>query len=130
MWVVTMLNTKILVLVFVLSLSLLGLVKVKVYVQDLREEIVETTKVKRNLSDEVQVLRAEWSNLNRPERLRTLSDQYLSLENMESRRVKHLSNKSKSVSVSITPVKNSVDALNISWRYKPREMVMNTGKNK
>jgi hypothetical protein len=125
-----MLNTKILVLVFVLSLSLLGLVKVKVYVQDLREDIVYTMKAKRKLSDEVQVLRAEWSNLNRPERLRKLSDQYLRLENMESKRVRHLARQSNSYAVSIEPANNSVDPFEVSWRYKPREMVMNAGKVK
>lgn len=125
-----MLNTKILVLVFVVSLSLLGLVKVKVYVQDLREEIVEAEKVKTKLNDEVQVLRAEWSNLNRPERLRKLSDAYLNLGNANSKTIKHLGSDNKNLSLSVMPAKTQEREYEISWRYKPREVVMNSDKDR
>ena len=125
-----MLNTKILVLVFVVSLSLLGLVKVKVYVQDLREEIVEAEKIKSKLNDEVQVLRAEWSNLNRPERLRRLSDEYLNIGNANSKTIKHLRGGSRNLPLGIMPAKTYESEFEVSWRYKLREVVMNSGKER
>lgn len=119
-----MLNVKILVLVLAMSFSLLGLVKVKVYVQDLREEITTMENTKYKLGDEVQVLNAEWSNLNRPERIKNLAKQYLQLENINTNKIESLHSNSDSDKPTFVAVKNSISSHTVKWRYKPRDIVM------
>ena len=125
-----MLNLKILVLAVVVSLSFLGLVKVKVYVHDLNEEIISIEKAKTKLGDDVQVLKAEWSNLNRPERLKALSDQYLKLEHVNTKKIKYLGAENGKTEPKLIRVKNSVESGNIQWRYKPRELIIRSSKDR
>ncbi len=49
-------------------------------VTDLREEIA----VERDL---VNVLKAEWSSLNEPQRIQRLADQYLELQTLDARQI-------------------------------------------
>jgi|GEM_PF-1788062 len=119
-----MLNVKMLVLILAMSFSLLGLVTVKVYVQDLREEITVMENTKYKLSDEVQVLNAEWSNLNRPERIKTLAKQYLQLENVNTNKIENLHSSHNSEKPTFVAVKNGISSHAVKWRYKPRDMVM------
>ena len=125
-----MLNTKIVGLLFVLSLSLLGLVQVKVYVQDLRENIVEMEQVKSKLGDEVQVLKAEWSNLNRPERLKKLSGKYLKMKDISVDRIVYMGGSFNNKDLQIIPIKNRDEYQAASWRYKTREMIMKSSKDR
>lgn len=124
-----MLNVKILVLVLAMSFSLLGLVTVKVYVQDLREEITAMENTKNKLSDEVQVLNAEWSNLNRPERIKNLAKQYLQLETINTNKIESLSSSNNdSEKATFVAVKNGISSHAVKWRYKPRDIVMRRHK--
>ena len=125
-----MLNLKILFLTLTISFSLLGLVKVKVYVQDLREEITDMEKSKSQMGDEIQVLKAEWSNLNRLERIRNLSDKYLKLKSVSTKSLKNLEEYTAQDSLRFTNVKNQSAIPQVSWRYKPREVILKAAKER
>lgn len=125
-----MLNLKILMLTLVMSFSLLGLVKVKVYVQDLRVEISDMEQKKSNVVDDIQVLKAEWSNLNRPERIKTLADKYLKLNNVNTNKIRSLDENLQHSSPRFTNVKNSVSSADINWRYKSRESILKVARDR
>lgn len=66
------------ILFFCVAASLLYLVKYRV--QDVKDEVVA---LQQNIDEEqesIQLLKAEWSYLNRPDRLEHLALQYLSLQ--------------------------------------------------
>jgi cell division protein FtsL len=117
-------------LTLVISFSLLGLVKVKVYVQDLREEITDMEKSKSKVGDEIQVLKAEWSNLNRPERIKILADKYLKLNNVNTKNIRNLDENSQSSNLRFTNVKNEGISVHVNWRYKSREVILKTAKDR
>ena len=126
-----MLNFKIFALVIMVSLSFLGLVGVKVYVHNVQEDIAALESNRTKLKDEVQVLRAEWSNLNRPERLKSLSEQYLKFEQINNKKVKHFGNGSKvnlEQDAKIIPIRNDGKYNQVQWRYKPREFIIKSKK--
>ncbi len=58
----------------------LALYAVKYKVQDIREEVVALEKALKEERETLQVLKAEWGYLNRPERLRALSENYLQMQ--------------------------------------------------
>jgi len=126
-----MLNVKILILALVVSLSFLGLVGVKVYVHDVRGEIAALEANRGKLREEVQVLKAEWSNLNRPERLKSLSEQYLKFEQISNNKIRYFGDKaqaSKGHETKIMPVHNDGRYQPVNWRYKPREFIVKSKK--
>ncbi len=60
---------------------------VKYQVQDLENELIQ---VNRDITEErqaIHVLKAEWSHLNEPARLRQLSERYLGLEPVTAKQV-------------------------------------------
>ena len=125
-----MLNLKILMLTLVISFSLLGLVKVKVYVQDLREEITDMEESKSKIGNEIQVLKAEWSNLNRPERIKILADKYLKLNNVNTKNIRSLDENSKHSPLKLTNVRSESLSSQVNWRYKPREVILKSAKDR
>ncbi|MEE8393303.1 MAG: hypothetical protein V3R66_03085 [Rhodospirillales bacterium] len=75
-------HTTILILLLAGALSL-TLFTVKYHVQDLEQEL---TDLDRSIADDrqaIHVLKAEWSLLNDPERLRLLSTRYLGMKPVE-----------------------------------------------
>lgn len=74
-------SKKILVVWMVLlALSAYGLFSIKYRVYDLKRDVAE---IKRQLADEhneTYVLKAEWTYLNQPERLRVLAEKHLGLK--------------------------------------------------
>ena len=76
------------ILIILLAASLsLTLFVVKYQVQDFEGELVEYN---RDLTDDrqaIHVLKAEWSYLNQPARLRNLAERYLGLAAIETRQV-------------------------------------------
>lgn len=65
----------------------LALHLVKYWVQDVRKDVVAMESELAREKEDVHLLKAEWAYLNRPERLRELSQKYLSVEPMSSTRV-------------------------------------------
>tara|TARA_B100001123_G_C14771497_1_gene812886 strand:+ start:73 stop:375 length:303 start_codon:yes stop_codon:yes gene_type:complete len=56
-----------------------GLFRLKHEVQQLEAELISLDRTLIEQREAIRVLNAEWSYLNRPERLLTLSDRYLNL---------------------------------------------------
>ncbi|MCD6034392.1 MAG: putative secreted (periplasmic) protein [Rickettsiales bacterium] len=64
---------------FLLAMTLLSLFQVKNQVRNLDKELEETYRQVAREQNDLRVLKAEWSYLNQPERLASLSDKYLKL---------------------------------------------------
>jgi cell division protein FtsL len=71
-----------------LALSIFALFQVKYKVQNLRRDLVEIERQITADKQSIHVLEAEWAYLNRPERLKRLSDQYLDLRYVTVAQVK------------------------------------------
>jgi hypothetical protein len=72
------------------AIAAYALYMVKFSVQNLQREVVVA---QRNLAQEkesLHLLKAEWAYLNRPERLRRLSDAHLNLVPLDSRRMQNM----------------------------------------
>jgi len=75
-------------LIFLLAVSLsLTLFVVKYEVQDLEGELVGYNRTISEDRQALHVLKAEWSYLNQPARLKALSERYLGLGGIETRQV-------------------------------------------
>lgn len=76
------------VLIVLLAASLgVTLFVVKYQVQDLENQLVQ---INRDITDDrqaIHVLKAEWSHLNEPRRLRNLAERYLGLNAVETKQV-------------------------------------------
>ncbi len=76
------------VLIILLAASLsLTLFVVKYQVQDLEEELVGLNRSITEDRQAIHVLKAEWSHLNEPKRLKSLAERYLGLSAIESEQV-------------------------------------------
>lgn len=60
---------------------------VKVQVQDLEDQLAEFNRTITEDRQAVHVLKAEWSHLNEPARLRVLAERYLGMRAIETRQV-------------------------------------------
>jgi hypothetical protein len=115
------------ILIIILSLNLFGLVRTKLYVQNLDYDIKKMEVKKEQLHGEVQVLRAEWSYLNRIDRLESLSSQYLGLKKISMQQIKRPSSGEGNKMAKIQSVSYDNGSLQIKkendWRYKPRIVI-------
>lgn len=110
-------------------LSLFGLVHTKMHVQSLRESIDGMEDKKAKLIESVRVLKAEWSYLNKLDRLESLSDQYLKLSKIDLNKIKSMSDKRDEIA-RIEKVKyNKTLQNNANWRYKPRQITIPTNSD-
>ncbi len=76
------------VLIVLLAASLsLTLFVVKYQVQDFEGELVEYNRALTDDRQAIHVLKAEWSYLNQPARLRNLAERYLGFAAIETRQV-------------------------------------------
>lgn len=76
------------VVIILLAASLtLTLFMVKYQVQDLEEELTELNRSITEDRQAIHVLKAEWSHLNEPKRLKSLAERYLGLRAIESKQV-------------------------------------------
>ena len=76
------------ILIVLLAASLsLTLFVVKYQVQNFEGELVEYNRALSDNRQAIHVLKAEWSYLNQPARLRNLAERYLGLAAIEARQV-------------------------------------------
>ncbi|PIR31814.1 MAG: cell division protein FtsL [Alphaproteobacteria bacterium CG11_big_fil_rev_8_21_14_0_20_44_7] len=73
-------------LLFILPVAM-GLFYVKHIVQNLEEDLAALERSIDVDQEEVHVLKAEWTYLSRPERVKTLASKYLDLEPTTSRQI-------------------------------------------
>jgi hypothetical protein len=69
--------------IVILVVSIFGLFQVKFYVQDLSKDIIELGRQLKQEKESLHILKAEWTYLNQPERLRQLAGKYLQLDNIK-----------------------------------------------
>ncbi len=67
-----------------LALGAVGIYLVKYWVQDVKHKVQETQVALKKEREAVHLLGAEWAYLNRPERLKQLSERYLELQPVTS----------------------------------------------
>jgi hypothetical protein len=77
-----MIRASTLIWLLILSFSAFSLFQVKYRVQDLRKDLAEINRQLEEERDAIHVLKAEWSYLNQPDRLRTIVDRHLQLTPM------------------------------------------------
>lgn len=108
-----------------LIVGLFGLVQVKMHVHQLDKEIRALRENKSNLVNEIKILDAEWTYLNRAERLETLARKYLRAE--EPRVIRDINDFGQQHSIykkkSPKPVLTKV-----TWNYKSREQIFTNVK--
>ncbi len=121
------------IILLMLSLFIFGLFQVKFKVQSLHKELAELKKQLEHEKDSIHVLQAEWTYLNKPERLQALAEKLLNLAEIKSEQIilansgdvnvsQVDTNNTKTVDEKfikasmITPVRRS----QTKWRYKER----------
>ena len=72
------------------AIAAYALYMVKFSVQNLQREVVVAQHNLEQEKESLHLLNAEWAYLNRPERLRRLSDAHLNLVPLDSRRMQNL----------------------------------------
>ena len=116
---------------FFLSFIILGVIafvlfEVEYRVDSLRSQFSEVNHQLLADREAIHVLKAEWSYLNQPERLKKLSSRYLALESVSS----ELPEANKSV-MTLRPVRaanvkgvmnRSAAAVSTTWTLNPRSM--------
>lgn len=76
-----------LVLAVVLTISAFGLYHVKYRVQELSEDIARVQTELRQEKEDLWIARAEWVYLNRPERIKKLTEAHLGLHYLHGRQM-------------------------------------------
>ena len=110
-------NRNIFFLISILLISLFGLVRIKIYGQDLQNNIQKMEAQKATLKSELGAIKAEWAYLNNNERLTNLNVQYLKLKQVSSVKVKLIEGKKTVHAVSqVAPQQE--------WRFKSRTNIM------
>lgn len=118
-------NSSIFFLIVVLSLSLFGLIRTKMYVHELDIGIRDMKSSKSLIIAEIQVLKAEWSYLNRAERLSELNDKYLGLKKIASHKINKLESSGSSFYDGLIVVRaNTYDSPKKSWKYRSRDSIL------
>ena len=129
-------NSKLsIILMSAMALSLFGIVKTKVHVQSLGSNIKTMEAKKEALTEEIKVLMAEWSYLNKMERLENLSEKYLGLKKVNLANIKTVSKDLKQSAFPETRIEQvqfqkPAVKTNVNWRYKPRAALLHTSATK
>lgn len=119
-------------LISIFIVSVFGLFQIKYSVQYLDRDVEE---LKRQLEEEkaaIHVLKAEWAFLNNPQRLKSLSKRYLSLEEIKISQIKQINknaillseNKNKAVHNDLHQVKHESKA-KTKWNFKEKTLIIN-----
>lgn len=111
-----------------LSLGIFGLFQVKFMAQALHREISNINMHIKEERENLHILKAEWTFLNSPERLKRLSGKYLSLDSVGVASLKSLDNGNISDAIKVDSAKKAYtdkDILSViehrratKWNYK------------
>ncbi len=94
------------------AIAAYALYMVKFSVQNLQREVVTAQRDLAQEKESLHLLNAEWAYLNRPERLRRLSDAHLNLVPLDSRRMQNMNLLPAAVTVeNAAPSSNISDAV-------------------
>jgi cell division protein FtsL len=115
-----MIRASTIVWLLILSFSAFGVFQVKYQVQDLRKDLTEINRQLEQERDAIHVLKAEWSYLNQPDRLRVLAQRYLQLEAVMVSQINsniedaayYAANEGKPINNIIQPVEKEVEKIN------------------
>lgn len=113
----------VIVLITILSLSLFGLIRTKLYVQTLNSDIKQMEDSSQKLHEQIKVLRAEWAYLNKVDRLESLSTQYLDMTKISTSQIKKFSSgEDEAKYEKYSEVSQTKKAPN--WKYKSRNEIL------
>ena len=85
------------------TLIVVGLFHVKYQVQALEDEILRVNRQIVAEQEAIHVLQAEWSYVNQPQRLQSLSSRYLELQPLQPRQIVNLADFGRDSLESFTP---------------------------
>ena len=84
-------NLRVLINMVCLAVLAIGVYLVKYSVQDVQTNVVTLKSQLASEKESLHLLNAEWAYLNRPDRLRQLSDRHLDLVPLDSRQIDKVS---------------------------------------
>jgi len=108
-----------------------GTLVLKVYVHNLSLDVERMDVERSRISNEIQVLKAEWSYLNNAERISNLAKQHLGLSQVKSEQVKYINQKNAAISAKME-AESSGDGgqVGTNWRYKSRTGILKIANKK
>jgi len=107
-----------------------GTLMLKVHVQNLALDVKNMRVEKNKLTNEVQVLKAEWSYLNNADRVSGLARQYLGLDRVNTRQVRYINQENVETPEIISKVSGDIRQVNTDWRYKSRMGILKISNKK
>lgn len=113
-------NKRFVTFICFLVFSMLGLVLLKVHIQHLYSKVEKMSDTKEDLTKQIQVLRAEMSFLERPDRIRVLAEKHLSLQGIEAQQIKSF----QEVPTGAQSIAENTRQVSSNWRYKSRSSVL------
>lgn len=121
------------VFIFILSVTIFGLFKVKHSVFDIHKEINDLQKQISNEKLSMQVLKAEWEYLNATPRLKALAQKYLKLESVKIAQVKVIDYKTNTiVALKNNPSLKSVSYIPVQkqqWNFRTKDNLASNKNN-
>ena len=122
-----MLFSKSIILFFLFFLlSVFGTLILKVHVQNLAVEVKNIESKRKELNNEIQVLKAEWSYLNNAERVSKLAKKYLRLDRAKIKQVRYINGNNSQMGKIVKHTRR----VNTNWRYKSRMGILKISNKK
>lgn len=126
-----MLNRFMLIYIICIFTSFCALVSVKFYVSDLSEKISALENKKQDELGQIKVLKAEWTYLNKADRLQHLTGKFLESKEVKTPKIttmkqaKQAADKNELQLISNNKSKSPaiLQRGNPNWRYKAREKI-------
>jgi len=124
-----MLNRSVMLFCFFFLLASLGILILKIYVQNLAIDIKNIEARRSELNNEIQVLKAEWSYLNNAERISKLAKKYLGLNRTKIEQIKYINGSNQKKTEIMSKNSEYTKQINTNWRYKSRTGILKISNN-